>query len=154
MRRTRRVGTEQPEGLGRGVRSPRLLAASFLVLALGALAFTLKQLGPAQMPWTCILHEVTGLHCPGCGMTRATAAAMDGQLGDAFRFNPLGVVLLPIAAVLFLPVAKAWICGRPLKRPVWFGRRSAWTLLVVVISFTVARNLPFSVFECLVPPSP
>ena len=36
---------------------------------------------------TCPLYELTGLWCPGCGLTRATHAVLRGHLGAAFGYN-------------------------------------------------------------------
>lgn len=44
----------------------------------------------------CVFRLVTGLECPGCGMTRALRAAAQGDLAGAFRYNVLSVTLLPV----------------------------------------------------------
>lgn len=46
----------------------------------------------------CMLHEVTGLECPGCGLTRAIAAVVRLDLAAAFEFN----ALWPLYAAYFL----------------------------------------------------
>src|SRR5438309_1565626 len=43
----------------------------------------------------CFFYWATGLHCPGCGMTRCAAALVHGDLEQALAYNPLFVVLLP-----------------------------------------------------------
>jgi hypothetical protein len=37
----------------------------------------------------CPLRNLTGLPCPGCGMSRAWLAALELDLGQAFRFHPM-----------------------------------------------------------------
>ena len=37
----------------------------------------------------CWLRKLTGIPCPSCGCTRSLAAWMDGDLVQAFQFNPL-----------------------------------------------------------------
>ena len=44
----------------------------------------------------CPFHAMTGLWCPGCGMTRATYALLDGNLAAAFSAN----LFLPAFLVL------------------------------------------------------
>jgi len=44
----------------------------------------------------CPLHALTGLHCPGCGSTRALHQLAHGHLGAAFGLNPLAVGALPV----------------------------------------------------------
>lgn len=43
---------------------------------------------------TCIFHNLTGLPCPFCGLTRATVCVMHGQPLEALSFHPLSVAVL------------------------------------------------------------
>lgn len=108
--------------------------------------------GPAGMPFTCVFQEVTGLHCAGCGMTRATHAVLEGRLLDAVRFNPLGVVLLPLALIALVPEVIGWVRGEAPRWRMPIGRRGGLVLLVLVVGYTVARNLPWAPFTLLAPP--
>lgn len=45
---------------------------------------------PAEPTWTiCGFANLTGLPCPGCGMTRGLSALLHGDVVQAIRFNPL-----------------------------------------------------------------
>lgn len=79
----------------------------------------------------CVFHLLTGLQCPGCGSTRALHHLLHGDIGVAFRFNQLVFALVP-----FLLIARRW--PRILTKP-----SVAWTIAVVVITYGIARNLPF-----------
>lgn len=48
----------------------------------------------------CPIRFFLGICCPGCGMTRAVAAALSFRFHDAYRFHPM-VFSLPIV-VIFL----------------------------------------------------
>jgi len=50
------------------------------------------------LPGTCTFRRFTGLPCPGCGMTRSFISIAHGQLADAWRFNPAGVVFFAVVA--------------------------------------------------------
>lgn len=42
---------------------------------------------------TCAFHALTGLSCPGCGLTRAFCAISHGQIPDAWSLNPFSFPL-------------------------------------------------------------
>jgi hypothetical protein len=88
----------------------------------------------------CMFHQLTGLNCPGCGLTRALHELLRGHLAAAFRDHALLVLSLPWLG--WLAVRYIWLRrrGRPARvtvRPGWL-----WVLVAVVVTFTVLRNLP------------
>lgn len=117
-------------------------------------AWLLYQYGPTGAGWLprCLFHRLTGLACPGCGMTRAAHAALHGRICQAFRFNPLGMLVLPALVIglgLRLP---AWLGERPPPFRVAIGPRAGAWLIGVVVAYGVLRNLPFWPCTLLAPP--
>ncbi len=55
----------------------------------------------------CLFHALTGLPCPGCGLTRAFSSLLHGQVQAAFAYHPFVFFFLPMfvamAAYNFLP---------------------------------------------------
>ena len=97
----------------------------------------------------CIFHKYTGLHCPGCGATRAIYYLLHGRLRDACACNVLLVVaLLPM--LLVMAVGKLLEQHGVLKLPV-MPAWTIWLLLTVIVLFGIARNLPWHPF-CLLAP--
>ena len=45
------------------------------------------------VPELCSFHTVTGLDCPGCGLTRSFVCMVRGDIRSAGRYHPIGVVL-------------------------------------------------------------
>lgn len=123
------------------------------VLVLGYAAFQLHQNGPNGVPWLpdCLFHKFTGLHCPGCGMTRAASATLHGRLGAAFRFNPVGMILLPLACFGLGLELVGWVRGKALPFRLHVGARGAWVILWIVAGFWILRNLPWWPFTLLAP---
>lgn len=137
---------------GRGTGRAAWVALGILALALAAAQ--LRQSGPEGVGWLpgCLFHRFTGLHCPGCGMTQGTFALLNGRLAEAFRFNPVGMILLPLAlAGIGLELA-GWVRGRPLPWRLHFGKYGALAIAGVVIAFWILRNLPWWPFTLLAPP--
>jgi len=58
---------------------------------------------PALPGWPCPLRALTGIPCPTCFLTRATAAALSGQLELSLRLHAFGPLVA--AALLIWSVA-------------------------------------------------
>ncbi|MGW1022503.1 DUF2752 domain-containing protein [Streptomyces sp. NPDC002577] len=95
---------------------------------------------PGHYP-VCPLYRVTGIYCPGCGGLRSAHAFVHGDFVAALRDNALGVAGYVLFAVLWVVWAVRAAQGRPLRidpRPAHL-----WAFGVLVLAFTVVRNLPF-----------
>lgn len=57
------------------------------------LALAVKGCWPALPGWPCPLRALTGIPCPTCFLTRATAAALTGQLELSVRLHAFGPLL-------------------------------------------------------------
>lgn len=113
------------------------LALFILVIA----AFMLRETGGAGLMPGCVFRKFTGLDCPGCGMTRATYAALHGDLRSAFHFNPVGMVLLPLALLGLSIEIAGWVRGKPLPLRLRIGRWGSAALLAIIVSWWILRNV-------------
>ena len=134
--------------------------ASLLVLAVAAtgtagaaISSALHRAGGlhlASLAPPCLFHSLTGLHCPGCGSTRAFFHIARGEPLAAVGSNPLLVLALPLLllAVLESHTAGAGQAGvrRIVRSPV-----IGWGFAVATILFAVLRNIPFGPFRWLAP---
>lgn len=50
----------------------------------------------------CLIHELTGYQCPGCGMTRAMSEIWKGNYQSAMQYNALSLTVLPVICVYLL----------------------------------------------------
>ena len=48
----------------------------------------------------CIIRNITGHECPGCGMTRAFFHLVHGDVATAFKHNWRLVIVMPILAFI------------------------------------------------------
>jgi uncharacterized protein DUF2752 len=94
----------------------------------------------------CPFHEITGLFCPGCGITRALHALVHFDVARAMAMNALLVSSLPLLGVMTLQgFTQRALLPKAVARVVFDGR---WWIGALVV-FGVLRNLPG--FEALAP---
>jgi hypothetical protein len=132
----------------------RLTVVAVAGMLLGLAGWWLFRSGPGMDGWgpKCLLHEWTGLHCAGCGMTRAASHLLHGRVWEAFRMNPLMVPLLPLVAVGIGLEIVGWVRGPDRRTPrLRLGLWGTVFLLVAILLFMVLRNLPWWPFRLLAP---
>lgn len=68
------------------------------------LGFLLLALAVLVLDVGCIFRRITGIPCPGCGMTRACLAAMRLDFHSAFFYHPLWFLPAPLVlGTIFFP---------------------------------------------------
>jgi hypothetical protein len=93
------------------------LTGSFLGLALinmTGLACFEKITG--AIPGFCPFHALTGIPCPGCGMTRAIVSLIGGNISEAFLYNPFSFFLVFMVLISMVPEKWMGIIRTPLAR--------------------------------------
>lgn len=114
-------------------------------------AFYLYHHNPVRYPVPCVLHELTGLYCPGCGAGRASYAILHGNFAEAFCYNPLMTLVLPLIALYIIVRTLDWIItgGNHIDSRISI-KMLTW-LLAVVLIYGVIRNIPVFPFTLLAP---
>jgi hypothetical protein len=59
-------------------------------------------IGHIPIPDTCSFKNLTGLPCPGCGLTRSIVAAMHGDFRASLMYHRLGLLTLAYVCLQFL----------------------------------------------------
>jgi hypothetical protein len=85
---------------------------------------------------------MTGLWCPGCGGLRAVNDLTHGDLLGAGSSNLVLVLALPFVAVVWLAWLRRSWAGAP-RPATGVPTVVVWAVVVPVLVFAVARNLPF-----------
>jgi len=96
--------------LGTNASRPRPAESEWIALGGVGAAFGALLLSPdgiADGPVVCPFRLLTGLPCPGCGLTRAWVYLAHGQWGDSFVANPFGIVLVALVLALVVAVVTA-----------------------------------------------
>ena len=123
----------------RSVKPSRLISL-FVILAAGAwVVYTFAPSAYGFYP-RCPFKLLTGLDCPGCGSTRALHHLLHGQVGEAFRLNPMLFGMMFVFG-LALPSILRGQRPRFLEQP-WF----AWGAFFVLTSYWIVRNTPIYPF--------
>lgn len=60
------------------------------------------KIGRITLPDTCIFHNLTGLPCPGCGLSRSIVAAAHGEIISSFSLHRLGLLTLAYIMLQFI----------------------------------------------------
>ena len=125
------------------------LALTGVVLIGVGLLFAFDPAGSGIFP-PCPFHTITGLHCPGCGTTRALHQVLHGNLPAAFALNPLMILSLGPIIYWFVSASVRRLSGRQLPT-VFIPAAWIWGLLGVVLLFWVLRNIPAYPLNLLAP---
>jgi Protein of unknown function (DUF2752) len=96
----------------------------------------------------CSFKKLTGFHCPGCGLTRAAHALVHGDILRALSMNVFFIGGAPLFALMvlnhFKRLPKFLVpFTNAISKPV------PW--LVLLMSFWIARNIPYYPFTLLAP---
>jgi len=103
---------------------------------------------PGNLLPPCVFYSLTGIYCPGCGSTRCLHALVHFDLPQAFSMNPLLVLSLVPMTLLALHIAH--LLPAPLQGLAhFFAKPMPWA--VVIISYSLLRNLPWYPFYLLAP---
>lgn len=138
------------------LRRQRFLVRATLIgfagLGVAAGLFVLATVPPTASSWypKCLSNQLFGIHCPGCGTTRALHSLLNAEFGQAIAYNPLALALLPAVLV---PIARWTWCYlrgrryRTLVLPTWMLP----ALVVLIFAYGVVRNIPHHPFTLLAP---
>lgn len=123
------------------LRSPLLTAGT---LAAATIALHVRDPHVTHSWGVCPLYALTGLYCPGCGGLRGVNDLTNGHPAQAASSNLLLVLALPFAAVFFVRWAYGAWSGREVRAIPVLPKPVVTGLLVLVVVFTIVRNLPGS----------
>ncbi|CAN5616055.1 DUF2752 domain-containing protein [soil metagenome] len=135
--------------LVKSAAAERVLAAAGILAATTG-AFAIGYFNPTTAGFfpVCPLHAVTGLNCPGCGLTRGFHALFHGDVLGALHFNALLPVYLFVGIYFLVSLSLIVVRGRGLSFNI-FKPHLLWGFLIVLIIFGIMRNLPFYPFTIL-----
>ncbi len=118
-------------------RAKKVTFGALILLVVGALYAFFMTFTHIGIP--CVFNLITGLKCPGCGVSRMCLALIRLDFKAAFRANAAIFCLLPMMAVT---------AGRLIYVYIKYGRRcdkaaqiSIYCMIVILVVFGVMRNI-------------
>ena len=129
--------------------------AGFAVALLAGVLVVVAKFPPTDNPFypKCNFHLLTGLHCPGCGLTRCAHAMLNADPMQALAYNAVGLVFLPWLGLILVRGLWSWVWRRPPKPYRPSRSRVNWSMLTMfgLLAFWLARNIPAYPFTFLAP---
>ncbi|MBO5904589.1 MAG: DUF2752 domain-containing protein [Clostridia bacterium] len=108
-----------------------------IVLAIGIVYAVFVRLSGRGIP--CVFNLITGLKCPGCGISRMFLALFRLDVVAAAHYNLLVLCLLPFALVLFF--YKSWQYIKDGETKMYAAEKLFYCVaLVLCFAFFVLRN--------------
>lgn len=98
----------------------------------------------------CVIYELTGLYCPGCGMGRASLALLHGDFLGAVKNNPF-IFLVVLIGVYFIAKMIDWAVSGKNHIDKYIPPKVLIGIFIVLMIYGVLRNLPFAPFAVLRP---
>lgn len=129
----------------------RFLAAS-TVTAMTVGSAVVWYVNPSNVNFlpVCPLYSMTGLACPGCGLTRGFHALFHGDVLGALDYNALLPAYAAFFGYLFISLFLYAVRGRGLSMK-FLSARLAYGFMITALVFSVVRNLPYYPFNILYP---
>ncbi len=90
----------------------------------------------------CPIHKITKLYCPGCGITRMLFAILNLDFYQAFRYNPLLFITIPIWLFYLLDLVISYIKGKTSFFQKHINNKFWIALTIIFIVFGCMRNMP------------
>jgi hypothetical protein len=124
--------------------SPILRDRKFTFALAGATGLHVALVSLNLPSWDCPFFRVTGVPCPGCGLSRATTLLLKGDLAGSIRFHAFApIFLFAIVALILSLVLPKSIMQPAIARAELIERKTGLTVLILgsLILYWLARLL-------------
>ena len=114
-----------------------------VIIIVGLIYYILNKFFNISIP--CPIYKITGLYCPGCGVTRMCVSLINLDFCSAFHNNQLIFLSIPIFIIFGVVQTVKYIkTGKnSLNR---FQEYFLYIYIIVLILFGVLRNIPYFYF--------
>lgn len=91
----------------------------------------------------CPHKMLTGLPCPGCGITKSLIFFYQGDILKSLSYHVLGSVVVILAIVLIILMVTEIITGREYFNKIFFSKKLAYALGIGLASYHFVRTIFF-----------
>ena len=119
----------------RRLKKTSIKYGAILLIGIAYLIFIL--LTDLRIP--CILYELTGIKCPGCGITRMLVSFARLDFVSAFKYNPFLFITGPFILLYLAIFEIKYILSGSTGMGKW--RLFIWGELILAIAYGVLRNI-------------
>ena len=117
----------------------QVLKKGAVILAVGCAYCVWLALTGIGIP--CVFHLVTGLKCPGCGVSRMLVALFRLDFRAAFEYNAVLLCMLPLLLAL-LTVSSVRYVKTGEQKMSRLENGTVWGMVILLLIWGVIRNLP------------
>ena len=118
-------------------RKRKVIIIALTILAVGALYSAVVLITGVGIP--CPFRLITGLKCPGCGVSRMALSIIRFDFAAAFRYNPAIFCILPLMAAVTARYIYVYIRYGIVRDKA--ADIAVWIMVGVLVIFGVIRNL-------------
>lgn len=120
-------------------RRNAIIKRDAVLLGIGILYYIFIRITGLAIP--CVFRKITGLLCPGCGLTRAVLACARLDFARAFAYNQYICIALPVLAYLIIRCDYIYVkYGN--KKLSLIDNILIYMCIVGAVAFAILRNLP------------
>lgn len=88
----------------------------------------------------CMFNKITGLQCPGCGVSRMCISLLKLDFEAAFKYNPVIMCMLPIGFVMVINGIRRYVLTG-VNRISESENILMIVMIVVLLIFGIVRNI-------------
>lgn len=119
-------------------RAFKLFSATIILIVAGILYYLLNKFTGFAVP--CLFYTVTGLKCPGCGITRMIFSLIKLDFVSAFKFNPAIITVSPLLIFLAVIMVVEYIKNGKMPSSKWINI-CFYILIAYFVIFGILRNI-------------